>query len=55
MPRDRDGIRVHEQDQGRYALVSRKRVKSKTANVVGELWDHDLDREAGDNDPHKNR
>lgn len=42
-----------QKSHGGYAMVSRERVRRGVDKVVGALWDHDLDRESGDNDPNK--
>lgn len=52
MPRE-DDVRTVKEASGRYAMVSKHRIKNNTDEVVGDLWDHDLDREAGDNDPNR--
>jgi hypothetical protein len=43
-----------EKDTG-YSMISSKRVRRGAHKPMLETWNHDLDREAGDNDPHKRR
>lgn len=55
MPKKKAEEAITVKKDGGYAMISSKRVRRGAHKALLETWDHDLDREAGDNDPHKRR
>ena len=53
--RKRTAVRIEQDGPGRYSIVSKNRIKNGTDVAVGETWQHESDREQGDNDPNSRR
>ncbi len=53
MKSKRGGVRVKEESPGRFAMVSKHRIRNKTDVAVGEHWEYESNREAGNNDPNQ--
>jgi hypothetical protein len=55
MPKNKDDEVVVVEKDGGYAMTSSRRIRRGAHKGVLDNWNADLDREAGDNDPHKRR
>jgi hypothetical protein len=55
MPKKPEEAITVETQKGGYAMISSKRKRRVGTDPLFENWQHEADREMGDNDPHKNR